>query len=75
MRLGALTDTFQVRLAKFLREFLRQTERNGESVRRSDGQNVDIARAEFDLKVRRRVRDAHCWIVMRALDRAGRHRR
>jgi len=58
VRLGALTDTFQVRLAKFLREFLRQTERNGESIRRSDRQNANIAWAEFDLKVLR-------WYVMR----------
>jgi hypothetical protein len=73
VRVGALTDTFQVRLAKFLREFLRQTERNGESIRRSDRQNANIAWAEFDLKARRWVRDAHCRIVMRALDRVGRH--
>jgi len=64
-----------VRLAKFLRKLLRETERDGESTRRSDRQNASIARAKLDQEVRRRVRDAHCWITLRALNCARCHRR
>jgi hypothetical protein len=43
------------------------------SVRRPNRQDADVARAKFDLKVRRRVRNAHCWIAVHALNRVGRH--
>jgi hypothetical protein len=73
VRFDSQTDALEVRLAEFLRKLLSQTERNGESVRSPDRQNAEIAGAKFDLKLRRRVSDTHCWVVVRALDRVGRH--